>query len=133
MFWLATRARERSEDATKALARARVEIRSNSDAREDKVQELEKVVMFVRCVTPRRTRRVFDEEKRLRATTRGGERFVTRDGVVVAVESEDDGKRERGRVASSVLSHEDAWKRQNALIDRQHFGRRLKKFIPEPL
>ena len=34
---------------------------------------------------------------------------------------------------TSVLSREDAWAYHNRLIDRQHFGRRLKKFKPEPL
>ena len=43
------------------------------------------------------------------------------------------GKSGRERVANGVLSREDAWAYHNRLIDRQHFGRRVKKFKPEPL
>jgi hypothetical protein len=77
---------------------------------------------------------MFGEEARAKTLERDGDgggasrRYVVRDGTLV-----EEHAAAANRVASGILSHEDAWKYHNKLIDRQHFGRRLKKFKPEPL
>lgn len=77
---------------------------------------------------------MFGEDARAKTLERdgggGARRYVVRDGALV---EEGGGGAAANRVASGILSHEDAWKYHNKLIDRQHYGRRLKKFKPEPL
>jgi hypothetical protein len=85
----------------------------------DGVRRLVGTVGYARAMTSRVGRRRFEWDEDAREATR----VVERTG----------GKSGRERVANGVLSREDAWAYHNRLIDRQHFGRRLKKFKPEPL
>jgi coproporphyrinogen III oxidase len=123
-----------------ALERARRTIRaraseaSTSASAQDGLRELMSTVGFVRASTGRRGRRMFGEDARAKTLERdgggGARRYVVRDGALV---EEGGVGAAANRVASGILSHEDAWKYHNKLIDRQHYGRRLKKFKPEPL
>lgn len=120
----------------RALERAGDEIRRRSSesatsaSASDGIKALASAIGYARTVARGRSRRRFAwDEAYARAT-----RFVVRDGrVETARRREDEGGNERSRVATGILSREDAWAYHNRLIDRQHFGRRLKKFIPEPL
>ena len=109
LVWLARRARaeerRRLEDVVADVA--------------DGVRRLVGTVGYARAMTSRVGRRRFEWDEDAREATR----VVERTG----------GKSGRERVANGVLSREDAWAYHNRLIDRQHFGRRLKKFKPEPL
>jgi len=87
----------------------------------DGARRMASAVGYARATTARARRRRFEWDEDARAATRVAER--ERAG----------GNGGRERVATSVLSREDAWAYHNRLIDRQHFGRRLKKFKPEPL
>ena len=96
---------------------------------QDGIRTLASTVAFVRASTSGRGRRTFGEAGTVVSRADAGRRYVLRDGELIDAES-DEGRK---RVATGVLSHEEAWAYHNRLIDRQHFGRRLKKFKPEPL
>ena len=159
LYWLVTRKHADDARMVSLLRDAQMRIRA-FDAREettanaptptmqstraqDGLRELVSTVGFVRASTSRRGRREFGRDaKEVRrpgedsVVDGGARRFVVRDGEVVdvnAAREDEDGRGGRGRVASAVLSREDAWAYHNRLIDRQHFGRRLKKYVPEPL
>ena len=126
LVWLARRARaeerRRLEDVVADVARrARAARGANATAADvaDGVRRLVGTVGYARAMTSRVGRRRFEWDEDAREATR----VVERTG----------GKSGRERVANGVLSREDAWAYHNRLIDRQHFGRRLRKFKPEPL
>lgn len=96
---------------------------------QDGIRALASTVGFVRASTSGRGRRTFGEAGAVVSRTDARGRYVLREGELIDAES-DEGRK---RVATGVLSHEEAWAYHNRLIDRQHFGRRLKKFKPEPL
>ena len=116
-----------------AATRIRANARASSSSPDvaDGVRTLVSTVGYVRASTSRVGRRRFGWE----AESREVSRFVARGGEVVAETTDDEGDRAkgRGRVATGILSREEAWAYHNRLIDRQHFGRRLKKYRPEPL
>lgn len=125
-MWLARRAKaeekRRLEDVVADVARrVRAAMRADTTRADvaDGVRALVGTVGYARAMTSKVGRRRFDWDEDARAATRVVERAR--------------GKSGRERVASGVLSREDAWAYHNRLIDRQHFGRRLKKFKPEPL
>lgn len=116
-----------------AATRIRANARASTSSPDvvDGLRTLTSTVGYVRASTSRVGRRRFGWE----AESREVSRFVARGGEVVAETTEDarDGAEARGRVATGILSREEAWAYHNRLIDRQHFGRRLKKYRPEPL
>jgi len=116
-----------------AATRIRANARASTSSPDvvDGLRTLTSTVGYVRASTSRVGRRRFGWE----AESREVSRFVARGGEVVAETTEDarDGAEGRGRVATGILSREEAWAYHNRLIDRQHFGRRLKKYRPEPL
>ena len=117
------------EEARRRI-RANARVVSGSDGAVDGARELASTVGYARMIAKRVGRRTFAWDE----ATRGVTRFVARVGRVEAASGRDeDGPTPRGRVATGVLSHEEAWSYHNRLIDRQHFGRRLKKYMPEPL
>ena len=137
MYWLITRRHAADERMLDILRDAATRIRANARASSsspdvaDGVRTLVSTVGYVRASTSRVGRRRFGWE----AESREVSRFVARGGEVVAETTDDegDGPKGRGRVATGILSREEAWAYHNRLIDRQHFGRRLKKYRPEPL
>ena len=137
MYWLVTRRHAADERMLDILRDAATRIRANARASSsspdvaDGVRTLVSTVGYVRASTSRVGRRRFGWE----AESREVSRFVARGGEVVAETTDDEGDRAkgRGRVATGILSREEAWAYHNRLIDRQHFGRRLKKYRPEPL
>lgn len=117
------------EEARRRI-RARADAAVGSDAVVDGARELASTIGYARTIAKRFGRRTFAWDEAARGVTR----FVARDGRVEAADEGDARGREgRGRVATGVLSREEAWAYHNRLIDRQHFGRRLKKYMPEPL
>jgi len=116
-----------------AATRIRANARASTSSPDvvDGLRTLTSTVGYVRASTSRVGRRRFGWE----AESREVSRFVARGGGEVAETTEDarDGAEARGRVATGILSREEAWAYHNRLIDRQHFGRRLKKYRPEPL
>lgn len=105
------------------LEQASAEMRARRDECDpgrlhDLRRDLEGRIAFLKSITPRKPG---DSEEREVG------RFVVRGGEVVQGEAEAD-----QRVASSVLSWEDAYKKHYQLMRRQYFGRTPPKH-PEPL
>lgn len=110
-----------SSERASALKEARKEMRQQSQASEEHVADLLRVLVskigYLRMITPKKS----SDKGRI-----GVGKFVVRDGNVV----EGSGASAGERVADGSLSQDEAWKMHRKLMKRQYFGQEPPR-IPE--